>query len=73
MSQVAAPAAPGKAANKNTKIIIIVVIILLIIAAIVTYYFVVYKPAQLKGLPTSAPGLASGAKWNNNGKVEIVP
>lgn len=69
---VAAPAAKGK---KNNTLIIIGIVILLIIIAITLWYFLSYKPKQeeLKKLPTSSAGLSSGAKWNNNGKIEIVP
>ncbi len=72
MSEVATISKAGM--KKSTKTIIIVaVIMILIILAALGYYFYVYKPAQLKGLPTTKEGLTSGQKWNNNGTIEIIP
>ncbi|MGZ4079563.1 MAG: hypothetical protein ACXVPW_18235 [Bacteroidia bacterium] len=69
----AAPVAKGKKKGNGTTIIIVVVVFVLLVGGGLAYYHWVYKPGKLKGLPTSSAGLTSGQKWNNNGKIEIVP
>lgn len=69
----APPVAKGKKKGNATTIIIVVVVFILLVGMGLAYYQWVYKPGKLKGLPTTSAGLTTGQKWNNNGKLEIVP